>query len=290
MVETLTDWDHLPKPSPTLRAPVRSHRRPIGAISPEGVHLRANGLGAFSGIAAYQWIRDASSRPEPVYSEADGAAWYRGEDGSLWYVDEVGDIFLWAENGEFMALSEDGLLWTTVCGELIAHTADGAVLWLRDDGSLHAFDVAGRDWTVGEDGAFYAEGADGRFYMLTPGGSYFGVDENGYYFPAPPESGFAADRPPRRKRKTRAGLRALFATFALSAALAAGLYGTHSGPFQPCVKNGGGMKLCGGVAKEYCRQISDPLVGRSATCNRLLGEHVRIGSGLDPRISRARSS
>ena len=290
MVETLPNWDQLPKPSPTLRAPIRAHRRPIGAISPEGVHLRGNGLGVFSGIAAYQWIRDASSRPEPVHSEAGGAAWYRGEDGSLWYVDELGDIFLWADNGEFMALSDDGLLWTAVCGELIAHTVDGTVLWLRDDGSLHAYDVAGKDWTVGEDGAFYAEGADGRFYMLGPGGGYFGVDHAGNYFPAPAESGFAADRPARRKRKRRAGLRALLVTCALSAALSAGLYGTHSGPFQPCVKNGGGMRLCGGVAKAYCRQVSDPLVGRSATCNRLLGEHARIGSGLDPRISHARNS
>jgi hypothetical protein len=290
MVETLTDWDQLPKPSPTLRAPIRSHRRPIGAISPEGVHLRTTGLGVFSGVAAYQWIWDPSARPEPVYSEAGGAAWYRGEDGSLWYVDELGDIFLWADNGEFMALSDDGLLWTSVCGELIAHTVDGTVLWLRDDGSLHAYDIAGRDWTVGEDGAFYAKGADGRFYMLTHGGGYYGVDEDGYYYPAPPESGFAADPPARRRRKKRAGLRACFVTFAMSAALAAGLYGTHSGPFQPCVKNGGGMKLCGGVAKAYCRQISDPLVGRSATCNRLLGEHARIGSGLDPRVRSARSS
>jgi hypothetical protein len=280
--------DQLPKPSPTLRVPIRSQRRPIGPISPEGVHLRANGLGVFSGIVAYQWIRNAESRPEPLHSEASGAAWYRGEDGSLWYVDELGDIFLWADNGEFMALSDDGLLWTEVCGQLIARTVDGTVLWLRDDGSLHAYDVAGKDWTVGEDGAFYAEGADGRWYMLGPGGGYYGVDEAGNYFPAPEASGFATDPPAKKKRKGRAGMRALLVTCTMFAAVA-GFQGTHSGPFQPCVKNGGGMRLCGGVAKTYCRQVSDPLVGRSATCNRLLGEHARIGSGLDPRISRASS-
>jgi len=242
----------------------------------------ALGLGVFAGFSRYGWILDGNSRPEPAYTGADGSAWFEAGNGSLWYVDPDGNIFLLTHNRVFMALSFDGLLWTEAGGSLIAHTVDGSSLSLRSDGSLQAFDAAGNEWTVGEDGAYYAKGPYDTFLTLGPDGQYYTVDSAGERVSVHEAGRREAPIVPVKKarRRSRLGVVALLATIAMLSAS----YGTHTGPFQRCVKNGAGMKLCGGLAKAYCVHISDPLVGRGASCNRLLGEHARIGSGLDPSL------
>jgi hypothetical protein len=258
--------------------PDRSHRKPFGPVR-RGESAR--GLGVFAGFSVYGWILDENSRPEPAHRGSDGSAWFEGADGTRWYVDRDGAIFLLTHKDTFMALSFDGLLWTEVGGNLIAHTVDGSSLSLRGDGSLHAFDHAGNEWTVGEDGAYYAKGPFGTFFTLGPDGQYWTVDKRGNHCATLSEAdlgrrtfAFAAAKRIRRGRSVAAGLVA-------TAALFAGFYGTHSGPFQPCVENGAGMKLCGGLAKTYCVHVSDRIVGRVASCNRLLGEHEPLGSGID---------
>jgi hypothetical protein len=275
------DWEQLPTPAPSLRVPDRSHRKPFGPVRRGG---SAAGLGVFAGLGRYFWILDEKTRPRPAYTRADGSAWFEASDGVLWYVDPGGAVFLMTHNRTFMALSNDGLLWTEAGGNFIAHTADGSSLSLRSDGSLQAFDAAGNEWTVGEDGAYYAQGPYGTFFTLGPDGHYYTIDRRGNCCEELSDDDLrrrtlAFHRSGRTRRWPSVAV-------ALGVCLATLLafYGTATGPFQPCVENGAGMKLCGGLAKAYCRDVSDPLVGRRATCNRLLGEHARIGSGIDPSL------
>ena len=54
----------------------------------------------------------------------------------------------------------------------------------------------------------------------------------------------------------------------LGLVVAAVLYFTGSGPFQPCVTNGFGVEYCGEEAKTYCRTVSDRAVGVRAHVTR----------------------
>ena len=272
------EWDKLPRPAPTLHVPDRSHRKPFGPVR-RGESAR--GLGVFAGLGRYFWILDPKTRPAPAYTNADGSAWFEARDGVLWYVDTAGAIFLLTHHGSFMALADDGLLWTEAGGNFIAHTADGSSLSLRRDGTLQAFDAAGNEWTVGEDGSYYAEGPYGTFFTLGPDGRYYTVDRSGNCCVELSDEDLRRRTPAFGRSAAKRRWRTIAAALGVVLATVFAFHGTHSGPFQPCVKNGAGTKLCGGLAKAYCREVSDPLVGRRATCNRLLGEHARIGSGID---------
>ena len=76
----------------------------------------------------------------------------------------------------------------------------------------------------------------------------------------------------------------------LGLVVAAVLYFTGSGPFQPCVTNGFGVEYCGEEAKTYCRTVSDRAVGRTSACNEILGESAPVGAGQDPALDALEST
>jgi hypothetical protein len=160
-----------------------------GQRGPGGLESFAGAAGgAFAGLAAYQWLSEASS----AHEAADGSGWLEAPDGGLWFmIPPARSSHLtetlslpWAPTGSSTGLPAMEL---SSLGSRMGRLSPGS------DGHLDAFDQAGNDMVLGDDGGFYLQGADGGFYTLGVDGAFYGVDSDGQYFAAPDGSGFTSD-------------------------------------------------------------------------------------------------